>query len=152
MVVPREGKGGSSEAVATVGSEPTVAAIAPSSPPLATTPRSPTVTTGRVSTPTSPSPVVTPLRQPLHATPSRRSMRQVTATDGALASDEDSLSRAMRRKAASNLDSTGCLPVHQFAPFMVVAAAYGGPRPLYGGVYTVGGHGEGFYFPTWVAA
>jgi hypothetical protein len=110
MVVPREGKGGSSEAVATVGSEPTVAAIAPSSPPLATTPRSPTVTTGRVSTPTSPSPVVTPLRQPLHATPSRRSMRQVTATDGALASDEDSLSRAMRRKAASNLDSTGSEP------------------------------------------
>ncbi|KAK1699444.1 hypothetical protein QYE76_016141 [Lolium multiflorum] len=107
VVVSREGKGGSSEAVAAVGLEPTVAAVAPSSPAtLSTTPRSPMVTTGRVSTPTSPSPVVTPLRQPLHATPSRRSMRQVTTTDGAVASDEDSLSRAMRRKAASNLDST----------------------------------------------
>lgn len=53
-----------------------------SSPLRASSPRSPAVTAGRVSTPASPSPVVTPLRQAL-TTPSRRSMRQVTSSDGA---------------------------------------------------------------------
>jgi hypothetical protein len=38
------------------------------------------------------------------------------------------------------------------ALFMVVAPAFGGPRPIYGGVYTIGGNGERFYYPTWVAA
>jgi hypothetical protein len=73
-------------------------------------PRSSMVTTGRVSIPTSPSPVVTPLRHPLYTTPSRRSMRKVTTTDGAAASDEDSMSRAMTRKAASNLELAGTNP------------------------------------------
>jgi hypothetical protein len=38
------------------------------------------------------------------------------------------------------------------APFMVVAAMIGGLRPLYGGEFTIGGNGEGFYYTTWVAA
>ena len=44
-----------------------------------------------------PSPVVTPLR---------RSERHVVASDGSMATDEDSMARAMRRKAEQNLDKT----------------------------------------------
>jgi hypothetical protein len=40
----------------------------------------------------------------------------------------------------------------EFAPFMVVASAYGGFRPLYGLVYIVGGYDEGVYYPKWVGA
>jgi hypothetical protein len=32
------------------------------------------------------------------------------------------------------------------------SSAYGEPRTVYGGLYTVGGYGEGFYYLTWVAA
>ena len=28
----------------------------------------------------------------------------------------------------------------------------GESRPVYGGVYTIGGYGEGYFYPTWVAA
>ncbi|KAM0836303.1 hypothetical protein ACQ4PT_062435 [Festuca glaucescens] len=42
------------------------------------------------------------------ATPSRRSTRHDVGLDGAAASDEDSLAKAMRRKAAANLDFAGC--------------------------------------------
>jgi hypothetical protein len=35
---------------------------------------------------------------------------------------------------------------------MVVTSTFGGSRPLYGGIYTIGEHGEGVYFPTWIAA
>jgi hypothetical protein len=33
-----------------------------------------------------------------------------------------------------------------------VISAYGGSRSLYGDVYTGGGHGERFYYPTWVTS
>jgi hypothetical protein len=34
---------------------------------------------------------------------------------------------------------------------MVIASAFGGSRPIYGGVYTVGGYDEEVYSPTWIA-
>jgi hypothetical protein len=42
--------------------------------------------------------------------------------------------------------------MHGFAPFMVLVAAYGGSRLLYGGVYMIGGYGEGVYYLIWVVA
>jgi hypothetical protein len=54
------------------------------------------------STPTIASPVAQP-----PATPSRRSARHEVGVDGASATDEDALSKAMRRKASSNLDFSG---------------------------------------------
>jgi hypothetical protein len=42
----------------------------------------------------------------------------------------------------------GYLPVQNFAPFMVFCTMYGEPRPVYGGVYMVGGHGERYFYPT----
>jgi hypothetical protein len=45
----------------------------------------------------------------------------------------------------------GYLPVYGYAPFLVSSTACGVSRPLYGGLYTVGGHSEGYFFPTWVA-
>jgi hypothetical protein len=42
--------------------------------------------------------------------------------------------------------------MYGYALFMVVASAFGGQRPIYGGVYTVGELGQGIYFPTWVDA
>jgi hypothetical protein len=35
---------------------------------------------------------------------------------------------------------------------MVATSAIGGPRPLYGDVYTIGEFGQAVYYPTWVAA
>jgi hypothetical protein len=35
---------------------------------------------------------------------------------------------------------------------MFIVAAFGGPRPLYGGVYTVREYGQKVYYPTWLAA
>ncbi|XP_051179109.1 uncharacterized protein [Lolium perenne] len=108
-----------------------------------------------------PSSTIPPPKTPLHGqagtgTPSRRSMRFGVAADGSSSTDEDSLSKAMRRKAEANLDSPGItecyLPVHGFTPFMVVSSAFGAQRPIYGGVCTVGNYGEGLYYPTWVAA
>jgi hypothetical protein len=48
--------------------------------------------------------------------------------------------------------STGYLPVHCYASFMDTSAASGASGPLYGGVFTIGGYGEGYFLPTWVAA
>jgi hypothetical protein len=36
--------------------------------------------------------------------------------------------------------------------FMVAASGYGKSQPLYGGVYTARGHGNYFYYATWVTA
>jgi hypothetical protein len=49
----------------------------------------------------------------------------------------------------------GHLPVHWYTPFMVVSSAGGASRPIYEGLYTVGVvgvYGQGYYFPSWVAA
>jgi hypothetical protein len=35
---------------------------------------------------------------------------------------------------------------------MVLSSEGGGPRPLYGGLCAIGGNGEGYFFPTWMAA
>ncbi|KAM0914843.1 hypothetical protein ACQ4PT_011262 [Festuca glaucescens] len=40
------------------------------------------------------------------------------------------------------------IPMHSYSTFMVASSASGTPRPLYGGVYTIGGYGEGYFFPT----
>jgi hypothetical protein len=45
----------------------------------------------------------------------------------------------------------GHLPAYDFDPFMVTASAPGGPRPLYGGVYTIEGNGQEVYYSTWLA-
>ena len=37
-------------------------------------------------------------------------------------------------------------------PFVVISAATGVQRPVYGGMYTVGASDEGYFYPTWVAA
>lgn len=42
--------------------------------------------------------------------------------------------------------------MYDFAPFMVATPALEGPRPLYGGIYTVGEHDQEIYFLTWVTA
>jgi hypothetical protein len=44
------------------------------------------------------------------------------------------------------------LPVCNFAPFMVVSSTFGELRPIYGDIYTVGGHGKKLYYLTWVAS
>jgi hypothetical protein len=44
----------------------------------------------------------------------------------------------------------GYVPVHNFAPFMVVSSTCEEPQPVYEGVYTVEGHGEGYFYPTWM--
>ena len=35
---------------------------------------------------------------------------------------------------------------------MILSTTRGESRPVYGGVYTIGGYGEGYFYPTWVAA
>jgi hypothetical protein len=42
--------------------------------------------------------------------------------------------------------------MYMYAPFMVTASTLREPRPVYGGVYTIGEYGQGVYYPTWVAA
>jgi uncharacterized membrane protein len=42
--------------------------------------------------------------------------------------------------------------MYGYALFMIFAAAFGGPIPLYGGIYTIEEYGQGVYYPTWVAA
>jgi hypothetical protein len=39
----------------------------------------------------------------------------------------------------------GHIPVHNYAPFMGATLACGASRPLYGGVFTVGGYDEGYF-------
>nr|XP_051203681.1 uncharacterized protein LOC127317199 [Lolium perenne] len=82
----------------------------------------------------------------------RRSGRHTVAEDGSGATDEDVMQRAMRRKAEMNLDNTGYLQMYGDSSFVVASSAYGEPRPIYRGLYTIGGYGEGYFFPTWVAA
>jgi hypothetical protein len=36
--------------------------------------------------------------------------------------------------------------MHRYALFVVTYTACGASRPLYGGVYTIGGYGEGYFF------
>ena len=38
------------------------------------------------------------------------------------------------------------------ASFMVLSTMIGESRHIYGGVYTIEGYGEGYFYPTWVAA
>jgi hypothetical protein len=42
--------------------------------------------------------------------------------------------------------------MYRYSLFVVAAAMGGESRPLYGGLYTVGDYGEGYFFPTCVAA
>jgi hypothetical protein len=44
------------------------------------------------------------------------------------------------------------LQMDRYSPFVVTSSAARASRPIYGGLYTVGGYGEGYFFPTWVAA
>jgi hypothetical protein len=44
------------------------------------------------------------------------------------------------------------LQMYRYAPFVVTSSAAGEQRPVYGGLYTTGGYGEGYFFPTWVTA
>jgi hypothetical protein len=49
------------------------------------------------------------------------------------------------------------LPVHNFSAGAQICSVYGllytgELRPIYRGVYMVGGHGEGYFYPTWMAA
>jgi hypothetical protein len=46
----------------------------------------------------------------------------------------------------------GYLPIYQYTPFMVISTAGGGSIPIYGGLCTTGGYGEGYFFLTWIAA
>jgi hypothetical protein len=39
----------------------------------------------------------------------------------------------------------GYLPVYRYSPFMVISAAGGESRPVYGGLCMVGGYGEGYF-------
>ena len=63
---------------------------------------------GVATPPSSPSPAVELApRPPMGMTPTRRSSRHTVADDGSMDTDEDSLAKAMRRKAAQNLDNQG---------------------------------------------
>jgi hypothetical protein len=72
--------------------------------------------------------------------------------DGGTITDEHSMQKVMRRKAAQNLDAVGLIPVHSYASLMGTTSAGGASRPLYRGVFMVGGYDEGYFSPTWVAA
>ena len=63
---------------------------------------------GVATTPSSPPPVEVPTRlSSSEVTPTRRSARHAVADDGTTDTDEDSLAKAMRRKAVQNLDNQG---------------------------------------------
>jgi hypothetical protein len=42
--------------------------------------------------------------------------------------------------------------MYQYSLFMVTSSADGESRPIYGGLYTIGGYGEEYFFSTWVTA
>jgi hypothetical protein len=42
--------------------------------------------------------------------------------------------------------------MYRYSPSVVFTAKSGESRPLYGGVYMVGGYTEGYFFPTYVTA
>ncbi|XP_044450882.1 leucine-rich repeat extensin-like protein 5 [Triticum aestivum] len=65
---------------------------------------------GVATSPSSPPSAVEPAPRPqLGLTPTRRSCRHTVAEDGSMDTYEDSLTKAMRRKAAHNLDNRGYL-------------------------------------------
>ncbi|XP_037459578.1 uncharacterized protein LOC119330565 [Triticum dicoccoides] len=83
--------------------------------------------------------------------PPRRSGRHVVGADGASATDEDSMQRAMRRTASRNLDFDGNSYMLAMAPYVVYPAEAGGQRPFYDGFYPVGVLGQGHFLPPWMA-
>jgi len=46
----------------------------------------------------------------------------------------------------------GHLSMHGYSPFVVHLTTGGISRPFYGGVCMTGSGGEGYFYPTWVAA
>jgi hypothetical protein len=46
----------------------------------------------------------------------------------------------------------GYLQSYWYTSFVVVSATFTGSRPLYEGLFTSGSYGEGYFFPTWMAA
>jgi hypothetical protein len=46
----------------------------------------------------------------------------------------------------------GYLPVYWYSPFVVISTEGGASRPIFGGLFTVGGYNDGYFFPSWVAA
>jgi hypothetical protein len=42
--------------------------------------------------------------------------------------------------------------MYRYSPFVVTSSTAGASRPIYGGLYMVGGYGDGYFFPTWVVA
>jgi hypothetical protein len=45
----------------------------------------------------------------------------------------------------------GYLQMYMYSLFMITSSADGASRPIYGGLYTVGGYGEEYFFSTWMA-
>nr|XP_045089534.1 uncharacterized protein LOC123497248 [Aegilops tauschii subsp. strangulata] len=45
----------------------------------------------------------------------------------------------------------GSLQMYRDSSFMVLSTTRGESRPVYGDVYTIGGYGEGYFYPAWVA-
>jgi hypothetical protein len=41
--------------------------------------------------------------------------------------------------------------MYRYSTFVVCATEGAEPGPIYGGLYTIGGYGEKYLFPTWVA-
>uniref|UniRef100_A0ACD5Y0U9 Uncharacterized protein n=1 Tax=Avena sativa TaxID=4498 RepID=A0ACD5Y0U9_AVESA len=67
-------------------------------------------------------------------TPARRSSRHAVDALGASATDEDSLGKAMRRKAEKNLDTPGYLSSYGCPPIMDFTTTNGVPRVVCGGL------------------
>ncbi|KAF7072374.1 hypothetical protein CFC21_077516 [Triticum aestivum] len=51
---------------------------------------------------------------------------------------------------AQHAMSAGYLQIYRDYSFMVLSTTRGESRPVYGGVYTIGGYGEGYFYPAWV--
>jgi hypothetical protein len=126
----------------------------PAITPLVLPPRDSSSSPAQPETHSSPPPT-TPVAAVVDAdfvTPTQRSGRYGAAADGATVTDEDSMHRAMRRKAELNLDYSGNLQMYMHSPSMVTASLHGGPRSLFGGLYTPGGYGERHVFVAWMVA
>jgi hypothetical protein len=41
--------------------------------------------------------------------------------------------------------------MHSYTAFMVASRVCGASRPIYRVVYTIGEHGEGYFYPKWMA-
>ena len=50
------------------------------------------------------------------------------------------------------LPYAGYLHMYWDSSFMALSTSRGESRPVYEGVYTIGGYGEGYFCPAWVAA